>query len=428
MVLRISISLLVICQLSLGLLAQGVVISPINTQPDSSAILDLVDSTRGFLPPRLTTQQRTAILNPALGLTIFNTDIRCLEFYRGPIDGWYSPCPVLPQISTDSVNSVFGTIATGHANLIQIGNQPIVSQGICWSTQANPSILNDTAGVSPGIGSFQVSMKNLNFNTLYHYRAFVETFNGIVYGAIDTFRTSPGFVVQFTSVGNHQWQVPQGLNAIELLVVAGGGGGGNGQSSCWEGGGGGAGGLIYQSQFPVIPGNSISVVVGAGGSANNNGQNSQFHNIVAFGGGAGRSCSNGLSGGSGGGGGHPGTAGGSGQPGQGNAGGNGGSSCGGGGGGAGASGNSGPSGGKGGDGLAFSITGVSQFYAGGGGGFLSSCNPPSPGGLGGGGNGTCVLGGTGGAGQANTGGGGGACQGSPCSGGAGGSGVVILRY
>ena len=411
-----------------GLSGQGVVISPSTTQPDSSAILDLVDSTRGFLPPRLTSVQRNAILNPALGLTIFNTDIRCLEFYRGAQEGWYSPCPVLPQISTDSVNSIFGTLATAHATLVQMGNQPIITQGICWSTLPNPNILTDTAGVSPGIGAFQVSMKNLSFQTLYYYRAFVETATGVVYGAVDTFRTTAGTVVQFTSVGSHQWQVPQGLNAIELLVVAGGGGGGNGQGCGWEGGGGGAGGVLYHAQFLVVSGNTISIAVGAGGSANNNGQNSQFGTVVAMGGGAGRSCSNGLNGGSGGGGGHPGTAGGSGQAGQGNAGGNGGVSTAGGGGGAAAPGNTGPAGGKGGDGLAFSITGSQQFYGGGGAGWAGACNVPPQGGLGGGGIGTCVSHGVGGAGQPNTGGGGGGCQGSPCTGGAGGSGLVVLRY
>jgi uncharacterized protein (TIGR02145 family) len=42
--------------------------------PDSSAILDLQSSDRGFLPPRMTQAQRNAIVNPAEGLLVFCND------------------------------------------------------------------------------------------------------------------------------------------------------------------------------------------------------------------------------------------------------------------------------------------------------------------------------------------------------------------
>jgi len=59
--------------------AQGVLISNQVGVPDSSAILELADTTKGFLPPRLTTTQRNAIINPAEGLIIFNVDSKCFE-------------------------------------------------------------------------------------------------------------------------------------------------------------------------------------------------------------------------------------------------------------------------------------------------------------------------------------------------------------
>jgi hypothetical protein len=56
------------------------------TTPDPSAILELKDSAKGFLPPRLKYPQRNAIQNPATGLIIWCTD--CgeygeLEVYNG---------------------------------------------------------------------------------------------------------------------------------------------------------------------------------------------------------------------------------------------------------------------------------------------------------------------------------------------------------
>lgn len=59
-----------------------VTINTDNSLPDPSAMLDVNSTTKGFLPPRMTTAQRTAIASPAAGLTIFNTDLKCLEFYQ----------------------------------------------------------------------------------------------------------------------------------------------------------------------------------------------------------------------------------------------------------------------------------------------------------------------------------------------------------
>ena len=42
--------------------------------PNSSAILDLTSTNRGFLPPRMTASQRTAISAPATGLLVYQTD------------------------------------------------------------------------------------------------------------------------------------------------------------------------------------------------------------------------------------------------------------------------------------------------------------------------------------------------------------------
>lgn len=219
---------------------------------------------------------------------------------------------------------------------------------------------------------------------------------------------------------------------VEILVVAGGGGG-----AAMTGGGGGAGGLIYDPSFPLTPQN-YSVTVGLGGSGQigtanpgngSDGQNSIFDTLIAIGGGGGGTNSGvGRSGGSGGGAGHNNTIGGVGTSGQGNNGSGGNTTApnygAGGGGGAGAVGDTPTNyaGGNGGIGIAYSISGTSQYYAGGGGGGTYQ-------------GGTYGLGGTGGGGNApagnatpNTGGGGGGQINNLPNGGNGGSGIVILRY
>jgi uncharacterized protein (TIGR02145 family) len=58
--------------------------------PDRSSVLELKSTTRGFLPPRMTTTQRNAIVTPATGLVVYNSEKNCLEWYNGT--EWYNGC------------------------------------------------------------------------------------------------------------------------------------------------------------------------------------------------------------------------------------------------------------------------------------------------------------------------------------------------
>src|SRR5687767_126736 len=67
--------------------SQGVGINPTGSAPDPSALLDLnasPDNNKGLLLPRLTSEERDAIDNPAVSLMIYNTTTSCFETY---IDG-----------------------------------------------------------------------------------------------------------------------------------------------------------------------------------------------------------------------------------------------------------------------------------------------------------------------------------------------------
>jgi uncharacterized protein (TIGR02145 family) len=69
----------------------------IGTQtPQSSAILQLESTEKGFLPPRMTSAQRDAISNPVEGLTIFNISSKCVQWYEGP--HWFDACIVAADV------------------------------------------------------------------------------------------------------------------------------------------------------------------------------------------------------------------------------------------------------------------------------------------------------------------------------------------
>lgn len=83
-----------ICTLQISsLFGQGVLISDQSAvqTPDPAAILELESTTKGFLPPRLTTVQRDGLPQPIpVGLRIFNLDSGCENFYNG--NSWRQIC------------------------------------------------------------------------------------------------------------------------------------------------------------------------------------------------------------------------------------------------------------------------------------------------------------------------------------------------
>ena len=71
------------------------------TTPHASAKLDVNSTNKGFLPPRMTGTQRTAISSPAGGLQVFDTTTNSIWYFDGT--SW---------INTIAV-STFGDIKTG---------------------------------------------------------------------------------------------------------------------------------------------------------------------------------------------------------------------------------------------------------------------------------------------------------------------------
>ena len=51
--------------------------------PNSSSLFDITSTTKGFLPPRMTTTQKNAISTPASGLMVYDTDTNKLCCYNG---------------------------------------------------------------------------------------------------------------------------------------------------------------------------------------------------------------------------------------------------------------------------------------------------------------------------------------------------------
>ena len=98
--------------------------------PDASAALEIESTTLGLLPPRMTTVERDLINSgaPAEGLTIYNTDTKCLELYNGT--DWISVC-------SGSVVTTFPTtqVANGSG-----GTYTFMSHNLGADTSLDPDI------------------------------------------------------------------------------------------------------------------------------------------------------------------------------------------------------------------------------------------------------------------------------------------------
>ena len=58
--------------------------------PDKAAVLELASTSKGFLPPRMSTTERNAISTPPTGLVIYNTTANCVQSFNGAL--WFDTC------------------------------------------------------------------------------------------------------------------------------------------------------------------------------------------------------------------------------------------------------------------------------------------------------------------------------------------------
>ena len=111
--------------------------------PDPSAKLDVFSTTKGFLPPRMTSVQRSSISNPAAGLIVYQTDgTSGLYYYNGTT--WI----FIINSATNVVSVVNGgtgtTTATGIGSVVLSVNPNIETLSVSSGNTQFPSSINVT--------------------------------------------------------------------------------------------------------------------------------------------------------------------------------------------------------------------------------------------------------------------------------------------
>lgn len=149
--------------------------------PDKSSILEVYSLKKGFLPTRLSNEQRREIPSPETGLIIFNTDNDCLQYYTGL--AWFDPCcSDVVENGIDGFNYLLRMDPSDETKLIALNT----TNGSSLGTQASHgdyiySFTSSTVGAEALVYAFESSgEKGTNGHDIFQY---TQTPNLVYYKA-----------------------------------------------------------------------------------------------------------------------------------------------------------------------------------------------------------------------------------------------------
>ena len=96
----------------------------------------------------------------------------------------------LPTVITSPVTNLIQNSATCGGMVTADGGAPVTERGVCWSTNANPSVTGQHSSDGSGLGEFTSNIAGLTVNTTYYVRAYATNSAGTGYG--ETISFTPG--------------------------------------------------------------------------------------------------------------------------------------------------------------------------------------------------------------------------------------------
>jgi hypothetical protein len=126
--------------------------------PDPSALLDLSSTTKGFLVPRMTTLDQNSMVNPAIGLIVFNTTTGEIEVNKG--NGLGGALWKTASVSS-AITAPLGTnttqVATTEFVMANTGNYIFNESVGDITTASTTDVLVSGMSVTPPAGTYSVS-------------------------------------------------------------------------------------------------------------------------------------------------------------------------------------------------------------------------------------------------------------------------------
>ncbi|TND09224.1 MAG: hypothetical protein FD123_1627 [Bacteroidetes bacterium] len=207
--------------------AQNVAINATGAAPAASAMLDVTSTTMGFLAPRMTSAQRTAIGTPATGLLVYDTTVGAFYWYDGTAwrmivggnTGWLLAGNALAGTeflgSTNAQPVMFRSNNTERMRILS-GGQVLVNHTAAVSanpafesqgTAAFPDAMRAYTAVTTGMGLF--SQNNAVAGTAIGFGAFCSS-------------TQTGGDGLAAGLGANSYYAGAGVSAYTINTLAGG--------------------------------------------------------------------------------------------------------------------------------------------------------------------------------------------------------------
>jgi uncharacterized protein (TIGR02145 family) len=103
----------------------------------------------------------------------------------------FKASPVIPSVTTAAVISITTNSAGSGGTVTSDGGATVTARGVCWSTSANPTILNSKTTDASGTGSYSSSITGLSPGVTYYVKAYATNSAGTGYGSELNFKTIP---------------------------------------------------------------------------------------------------------------------------------------------------------------------------------------------------------------------------------------------
>jgi hypothetical protein len=138
---------------------------------------------------------------------------RTIRQTKSVVSGYRTHPITAPIVATAGVTYITQTSAQSGGNITSDGGLPIVSRGVCWGVDVNPTVDLSTK-TSDGIetGEYTSAISGLTAGTTYHVRAYASNSNETGYGEDIIFTTAEHFVAAW-------WQT-NGLDHMNLYALA----------------------------------------------------------------------------------------------------------------------------------------------------------------------------------------------------------------
>ena len=128
------------------------------------------------------------------------------------------PSVTVPVVTTAAVGSITETTAECGGTVTSDGGATVTARGVCWSTNATPTVADSKTVDGADTGSFVSSIAGLTAATSYNVRAYAANHAGTGYGEIRPFQTDSssgestgtvtdidGNVYETIKIGNQWW-------------------------------------------------------------------------------------------------------------------------------------------------------------------------------------------------------------------------------